>query len=72
MNSRKWLAAAALAMAILSRPLGLDRATPAQGNKAAISGKVTDSNGGILQGAEIVLEPDRRARSFQCSRRVFH
>jgi TonB-dependent receptor len=56
MNSRKWLAAATFATAIF---LGLlsGVATPAQGNKAAISGKITDANNGILQGAEIVLQP---------------
>jgi len=31
--------------------------TFAQTEKAAISGKVTDSSGGVLQGAEIVVEP---------------
>jgi outer membrane receptor protein involved in Fe transport len=44
------------AVAILASLL-LNVSTPAQSEKGAISGKVTDSQGAVLQGAEIVLEP---------------
>ena len=56
MNSRKWPAASVVAMAILLSFIA-GGAARAQSSRAAISGKVTDANGGVLQGAEIVLEP---------------
>jgi TonB-dependent receptor len=57
MNSQKWLAAAVIGMLALLG-LGPDPSAQAQGSKAAISGRVTDSNGGVLQGAEVVLVPN--------------
>jgi TonB-dependent receptor len=40
---------------LLSKPLQAQ--TPAQGGKGAITGRVTDRSGGVLQGAQISVEP---------------
>ena len=66
------------AVAILASLL-LNVSTPAQSEKGPISGKVTDSQGAVLQGAEIVLEPvgahavsDEQGRFFINSVAVGH
>lgn len=40
---------------LLSKPIQAQ--TPAQGGKGAITGRVTDRSGGVLQGAQISVEP---------------
>ncbi|HMI51079.1 MAG TPA: TonB-dependent receptor [Candidatus Saccharimonadales bacterium] len=56
MISQRWRTATLTVLAILFT-IGIAGAAQAQSNKAAISGRVLDSSGSVLQGAEVVLEP---------------
>jgi len=57
MISQRWKTTALAGLAVLLN-FCLSPAMQAQSNKAAISGRVLDSSGGVLQGAEIVVEPN--------------